>query len=194
MSIGLVALVLGLVIFLGAHSVRIVAEDWRGAQIARLGEKGWKGAYSVISLVGFVLVVWGFGQARQEPVVLWSTPLWTRHLAALLTLLAFVLIAAAEVPGNAIRASLKHPMVLGVKVWALAHLMANNTLADLILFGGFLIWSVFDFRSARRRPAGAAPQPVSAARTAVVVVAGVVAWAAFAGFGHQWLIGVRPFG
>jgi uncharacterized membrane protein len=194
MSIGLVALILGLAIFLGAHSVRVFAEGWRSAQIARLGEKGWKGAYSVVALAGFVMLVWGFGQARLEPVVLWSTPLWTRHLAALLTLVAFVLIAAAEVPGNAIKASLKHPMVLGVKVWALAHLLANNTLADVILFGAFLLWSVVDFRSARRRPAVAAPEPVSAARTALVVVAGGVAWAAFAGFGHQWLIGVRPFG
>jgi uncharacterized membrane protein len=193
MNIGWVALIAGLAIFLGAHSVRIFAEDWRTAQVARLGEKGWKGVYSLVSLIGLVLLIWGFGQARLEPVVLWSTPLWTRHLAALLTLLAFVLIAAAEVPGNAIRANLKHPMVLGVKVWALAHLLANNTLADLILFGAFLLWSVFDFRSARRRPADLGAEPVSAARTALVVVGGGLAWAAFAGFGHQWLIGVRPF-
>jgi uncharacterized membrane protein len=185
-------------VFLGAHSVRIVAEDWRNARIARLGEKGWKGAYTLVSLAGLALIVWGFGQARQQPVVLWATPLWTRHLAALLTLLAFILLAAAEVPGNAIKARLQHPMVLGVKVWALAHLLANNTLADLLLFGAFLVWALLDFRSARRRPPVAANSAskvaVSAGRTALVVVAGSVAWAVFAFWAHGVLIGVRPFG
>jgi uncharacterized membrane protein len=194
MNIGLLALALGLLIFLGAHSVRIFAEGWRNAQLARLGEKGWKGAYAVVSLVGLVLIVWGFGQARLEPVVLWTTPVWTRHLAALLTLVAFVLIASAELPGNAIKAKLQHPMILGVKVWALAHLMANNTLAHLLLFGAFLIWAVLDFRSARRRPSALPAVPVSAARTAAAVAAGVVTWALFAFWGHAWLIGVRPFG
>ena len=198
MSIGLLTLILGLMIFLGTHSVRIVAEDWRNAQIARLGEKGWKGAYTVVSLIGLALIVWGFGQARQQPVVLWATPLWTRHLAGLLTLLAFILLAAAEVPGNAIKARLQHPMVLGVKVWALAHLLANNSLADLLLFGAFLVWALLDFRSARRRPpvaANSAPKVVvSAGRTALAVVAGSVAWAVFAFWAHGVLIGVRPFG
>ena len=198
MSIGLAALILGLMIFLGTHSVRIVADDWRSAQRDRLGEKAWKGAYALASLVGLALIVWGFGQARLQPVVLWTTPLWTRHLAAPLTLVAFVLLAAAEVPGNAIKARLQHPMVLGVKVWAFAHLLANNTLADLLLFGAFLVWALLDFRSARRRPAAAATSApvvaVSAGRTALTVVAGCVVWAVFAFWAHGWLIGVRPFG
>ena len=189
-------LILGLVIFLGAHSVRIVAEDWRNGVRARIGEGAWKGAYSLVSLLGFGLIVWGYGAARQQPVVLWSSPLWTRHLAALLTLPAFVMLVAAYVPGNSIKARLKHPMVLSVKLWALAHLIANNTLADLLLFGGFLLWSVFAYRASRQRdralqlvyPAG------RTGPTAAAVVVGVAAWMGFAFWAHGALIGVRPFG
>ncbi len=190
------ALILGLVIFLGAHSVRIVAEPWRNAMRTKLGENGWKGLYSVVSLAGFVLLVWGYGQARLDPVPLWAPMLWARHLAALLTLVSFVLLAAAYVPGNGIKAKVHHPMVLGVKVWAFAHLLANHTLADLLLFGGFLVWAVLDFRSSRQRDraAGTVYPPGSAGKTVVTVVAGVAAWAVFAFWAHGALIGVRPFG
>lgn len=189
-------LLLGLVIFLGVHSVRIVAEGWRTRTVARLGEGPWKGLYSLVALAGFALIVWGYGQARQTPELLWASPVWARHLASLLTLAAFVLLAAAYVPGNQIKARLHHPMVLAVKIWALAHLLANNTLADLLLFGAFLAWAVLDFRAARARDraegriylAGHLP------RTLVTVVAGVGAWALFAFWAHQWLFGVRPFG
>ncbi len=133
------ALILGLVLFLGIHSARIVADGPRSAFIAKRGANAWKGLYTVLSLAGFALVVWGYGLARQQPTELWAAPpLWTRHVAALLTLIAFVLVTAAYVPGNGIKAKLHHPMTLGVKVWAFAHLIANNTLADLLLFGGFL--------------------------------------------------------
>ena len=189
-------LILGLVIFLGVQSVRIVAEDWRNAARARVGEGAWKGAYSLLSLLGFVLIVWGYGAARQQPVVLWYPPLWTRHLAALLTLPAFVMLVAAYVPGNSIKARLKHPMVLSVKVWALAHLIANNTLADLLLFGGFLLWSVFAYRTSRRRDRALqlVYPPGRTGPTWVAVVVGVAAWAGFAFWAHGALIGVRPFG
>ncbi len=187
-------LILGLLMFLGAHAVRIVADDWRTRQIARLGEGTWKGAYTVVSLIGFGLIVWGYGQARLEPVPLWTPWAGGRHLAALLTLVAFVLLAAAYVPGNAIKARLGHPMVLAVKVWALAHLLANHTLADLLLFGSFLVWAVLDFRSARRRTAPAATVPTSALRTALAVLIGLLAWAGFALWAHAAWIGVRPFG
>jgi uncharacterized membrane protein len=139
------ALILGLIVFLGAHSVRIFAEDWRGRQVARLGPQGWKGVYSLVSLAGFVLIVWGYGLARAEPLPLWSPPVWTRHLAALLTLPAFVLLAAAYVPGTRIKAAVSHPMVLGVNIWAFSHLIANGTLADALLFGAFLAWAAFAF-------------------------------------------------
>jgi len=189
-------LILGLVLFLGAHSVRIVGEDWRTSMRARIGEGPWKGGYTAVSLVGLALVVWGYGLARQAPVVLWATPLWTRHLAGLLTLVAFVMLAAAQVPGNAIKSRLRHPMVLGVKVWAFAHLLANNTVADLVLFGSFLVWAVLNFRSARARDraAGTVYPPGRAVPTVIAVVAGVGAWVAFALWLHLWLIGVRPFG
>jgi uncharacterized membrane protein len=189
-------LILGLVIFLGVHSVRIFADGWRTRTLARVGEPAWKGVYTVLSIVGFALIVWGYGAARQQPVVLWAAPVWTRHLAALLTLVAFVMLFAAYVPGNGIKARLKHPMVLGVKVWAGAHLLANNTLADLLLFGGFLVWAVLDFRSSRQRDRASQViyPPGRAGATAVTVVLAVVAWAVFAFWAHAALIGVRPFG
>ncbi|MFY9328122.1 MAG: NnrU family protein [Georgfuchsia sp.] len=189
-------LIIGLIIFLGAHSIRILADDWRSIMLARIGELGWKGLIAVVSLLGFGLIIWGFGMTRAEPVVLWQPPFWTRHLAALLTLPAFVLLVAAYVPGNRIKSVIGHPMVAGVKVWALAHLLANGRLADLLLFGSFLIWAAFSFRTARRRdratavtyPAG----PLS--RTIIVVVIGIAAWAIFVMKLHGLLIGVRPFG
>jgi uncharacterized membrane protein len=189
-------LILGLILFLGTHSVRVFADGWRTQMQGRLGEGGWKGAYSVLSLLGLVLIVLGYGAARENPTWLWVAPVWTRHLAALLTLLSFVLLAAAYAPGNAIKARLHHPMVLGVKVWAFAHLLANGTLADLLLFGGFLAWSVAAFAAARRRDraAGTVYAPGRAMPTVAAVVAGVVLWAVFAFWAHGALFGVKPFG
>lgn len=188
-------LILGLVIFLGTHSVRIFADDWRTAQRMRYGENAWKAIYSLVSIIGFVLIVWGFGMARHEPMVLWASPIAMRHIAALLTAIAFVLISAAYVPRNGIKAGLHHPMLLGVKLWAFAHLLANGSLADVILFGSFLIWAAFCFRAARQRdkaamtvyPAG------TATGTLTAVVVGLVVWALFAFWLHSLLIGVRPF-
>jgi uncharacterized membrane protein len=191
------ALVLGLVLFLGLHSTRIFAEGWRTQTMESFGEKEYKLLYSVLSIAGFALLVWGYGLARHDPVILWNQPpVWTRHLASLLTLAAFVLLVAAYVPGNAIKAKLRHPMILGVKVWALAHLVSNNTLADLVLFGSFLVWAVLDYRAARRRERTLATVidagPLS--RTILTVVVGVVAWAVFAMWAHRVLIGVSPLG
>ena len=189
-------LLLGLALFLGVHSTRIVADGWRTATIARVGEKPWKGIYSLLSIAGFVLLVIGYGAARQSPVVLYAPPVWTRHLAALLTIPAFVLLAAAYVPGNAIKRAVGHPMMAGVKVWALAHLLANGTLADVLLFGTFLSWAVLGFIAARRRDraAGTSYPAGPASRTAIAVVVGLVAWAVFAFALHRPLIGVAPFG
>ncbi len=189
-------LILGLVLFLGTHSVRIVAEGWRNATIARIGPNVWKGLLSVASLAGFVLIVWGYGLARQAPVALWTPPVAMRHVAALLTLVAFVMLFAAHVPRNAIKARLKHPMVLSVKVWAFAHLLANGTLADLLLFGSFLVWAVFDFRAARQRDraAGTVYPAGTLAGTLATVVVGVAVWALFAFWLHAAWIGVAPFG
>ena len=189
-------LILGLVLFFGVHSTRIVANDWRAATIARVGEKPWKAIYSLLSIAGFVLLVIGYGAARQSPVVVYVPPVWTRHLAALLTIPAFVLLVAAYVPGNAIKRAIGHPMVAGVKLWALAHLIANGTLADVLLFGGFLAWAALSFTAARRRDraAGTTYPAGPGSRTAITVVVGLVAWAVFAFALHRPLIGVAPFG
>ena len=188
-------LVLGLVLFLGAHSVRIFADNARTRAIARLGEMGWKGLYSVVSLIGFGLIIWGFAQARMQPVVLWSPPAMLKHLNSLFTLLAFVLLAAAYVPRNSIRARLHHPMILGVKLWAFGHLLATATLADLVLFGAFLLWAVLDFRAARQRDRalGTVYAPGATGPTVLAVVVGAAAWAAFAFWLHAAWIGVAPF-
>ena len=189
-------LLLGLVIFLGVHSVRIVADDWRTRTVARIGPQPWKGLYSVISVAGLGLIVWGFSLARQQPIQLWSPPLALRHLASLLTLGAFILLVAAYVPGNQIKARLHHPMVLGVKTWALAHLLANGNLAHVILFGSFLAWGVLDFMAARRRDRAAGTHyPTGTARaTGITVILGVAAWVVVALWLHGLLIGVRAVG
>jgi uncharacterized membrane protein len=188
-------LIAGLFLFLGVHSARIFAEGWRQRVIASRGPNAWKGVYSVASILGFVLIIVGFGQARQAPIVLWSPPHWTHHVAGLLTLAAFVLVVAAYVPGNAIKARLQDPMILGVKSWALGHLIANGTLADVVLFGSFLVWAVLDFRAARQRRAsgGAEPVTVRSGRTGVTVLIGIVAWIVFAFWLHARWIGVSPF-
>jgi uncharacterized membrane protein len=189
-------LILGLVLFLGAHSVRIFANDWRSRQVARLGEKGWKGLYTLVSIAGFALIIWGFGLARQQPVLLYVPPIWLRHLNALFTLIAFILVVAAYVPGNHFKAKLGHPMLAGVKTWAFGHLLATGMLHDVVLFGAFLLWAVVDFISARRRDraAGVSYPAGTAKGDLIVVVAGVVAWAVFAFWLHGWLIGVKPMG
>jgi uncharacterized membrane protein len=192
-------LLLGLVVFLGAHSVRIFAEGWRTAMIGRLGANGWKGLYSLASLAGLVLIVVGFGATRAQPALVWVPPVALRHVASLLNLVAFVMIVAAYVPGNAIKARLRHPMILGVKVWAFAHLISNQMLAEMILFGAFLVWALFDYRAARARDrvSGEAAPVDRAGRagpTVVTVVVGGLGWALFALWAHGLLIGVKPFG
>jgi len=192
----MILLLLGLVLFLGIHSVRIAADGPRARFIAGRGLPAWKGLCSVIAIAGLVLICIGFGQARQQPVLLWSPPRWTHDLAALLTLLAFVLLAAAQVPANGIKSRVKDPMILGVKSWAAGHLLANGTLADMVLFGSFLAWSVLGFRAARQRRRASAEAAIPAprrGRTAITVVAGGLAWMLFAFYLHLRLIGVAPF-
>lgn len=189
-------LIAGLLMFLGAHSVRVVADGWRSRMRQRWGATLWRAGFSMVSLAGLTLLVWGFGQARQAPVLLWAPPPGMRHLATLLTLPAFVLLAAAYVPGNRIKARVRHPMTLGVKFWALAHLLANGMLAHAVLFGSFLLWAVLVYSAARRRDAAQWPSRahVTKGATGIAVAIGVAAWVAFALWLHGLLIGVRPFG
>ncbi|MCE2971143.1 MAG: NnrU family protein [Burkholderiales bacterium] len=190
-------LILGLIVFLAAHSLRIFAPDWRAAQQARLGEMPFKGIVSLISVASFVAIVWGYGLARGEAanVVLYVPPLWTRHLASLLTLAAFVLLVAAYVPRNHIKQKFGHPMAASVKIWALAHLLANGRLADVLLFGAFLVWAILSFTAGRKRDraAGTVYPQGTLAMDAVTVVVGFAAWAAFAFYLHKAWIGVAPF-
>lgn len=189
-------LIVGLVVFLGVHSVRLFAADWRATQIERRGLLVWKGAYALLSLLGLVLIIWGYGQARLSPEWLWVPPVWTRHLAALLNIPAFILLAATYVPGTHIKARVGHPMLLGVKFWALAHLIANGALADLLLFGGFLAWAVVLYITSRRRDrlAGIRYPAVGVSRDIIAIVVGLVGFVVFALVLHGPLIGVRPFG
>lgn len=185
-------LILGLVLFLATHSIRIVAEDWRARQVARFGEHTWKGLYALVALAGFALMVWGYGLARAGSPMIWSPPLWMRHVTSLLMPVSFVLLAAAYVPGNRIKAAMGHPMVVGVKVWALAHLLSNGRAADVILFGAFLVWAVLDFRAARVRDrASGTRYPAGTLRGDLITVSiGLIATAVFVLFLHAWLIGV----
>ena len=195
MSMAYLYLVAGLLLFLGVHSTRVFADGWRKQTRESVGALPFKGIYSLLSIAGFVLLVWGYGMARHQPVVLWNPPVAMRHVAALLTLFSFVLLAATYVPGTQIKARLHHPMVLAVKVWALAHLLANGTLADVLLFGSFLVWAIVLFATSRRRDRR--EQTVyargSAGATGITVVVGVLAWVAFAFWLHRVLIGVSPF-
>ncbi len=185
-------LILGLVLFLGVHSVSIFALDWRNRQLAARGEAAWKGIYTVASLVGFALMVYGYGVARQTPIVLYSPPAFLRHVILLLMLPVFVLLFASNLPGR-IKTATKHPMLLATKLWALSHLLVNGTLGAVLLFGAFLAWAVIDRISVKRRPG---PQKVlGVARPMndlIALGAGLAAYAAFLLWGHYWLIGVSP--
>jgi uncharacterized membrane protein len=189
-------LIAGVLIFLGVHSLGVVAPEWRGRQVARMGEGPWKLAYSAVSLVGLFVVIWGYGAARGNPVVLWSAPAFARHLTALLTVIAFVLVAAAYVPGTRIKAALGHPMTVGIALWALGHLLANGRLNALILFGSFLAWAVIVYvvRRRRDREAGRTYPAGGLARDAIAAVIGVVVSVVFALYLHGPLTGIRPFG
>lgn len=186
-------LVVGLALFLGIHSVRIVAPAWRERMYARLGENGWKGLYSLVSLIGFVLIIWGYGLARLDPIVIYSPPVWMRHITLVLMMPVFVFLAAAYIPGR-IKTTLKHPMLVAVKLWAVAHLLANGTLADVVLFGAFLVWAVVDRISVKRRPQAADVPglPPAPANDVIALVVGATLYVVFLLFLHQWLFGVSP--
>jgi len=212
----MIELLIGLLLFLGTHSLRIVAEDWRVGLISRLGEKKFKGLVSVTSLIGFILIIHGYGVARLTPQILWVPPIATRHVAALLMLFAMIFLVASYIPGNHIKARLRHPMVISVKVWSVAHLLANGMAADVLLFGSFLLWAVFDFRAARQRdrmgaiqtsttidtaagsssvPASnVALKPATVRGTVMAIVLGTALWVGFVAYLHLKLFGVSPLG
>jgi uncharacterized membrane protein len=184
-------LIVGLVTFLGIHSVSIFAPAWRDSMVARIGALSWRGVYSVVSIVSFLVLVHGCGLARQEPVVIYQPPTWMRHVSMLLMLPAFVLLLAAYLPGR-IKAKVKHPMLAATKTWAVAHLLANGMLADVVLFGGFLLWAVLDRISVGRRPVvrktpGAPPGRFN---DAIAVIGGLALYGLFVVWAHGRLIGM----
>jgi len=187
-------LILGLVLFIGVHSARIVAEGPRQRFIEQRGTNAWKGLYSIASLLGLVLIVIGYGRAPE--VHLWVPPGVLRPIAWLLIAVAFVLVVAAYVPGNQLKARIGHPMVVGVKVWAFAHLLVNGTLAALVLFGAFLIWAVADFIASRKRDRreGVEYAAGTTGATLISVGIGLVGWVVFGMWLHKALFGVSPFG
>jgi uncharacterized membrane protein len=187
-------LVAGLLLFFAVHSVRIVGDNWRSAAIKRIGAGPWKGLYSLVSIAGFVLLVWGYSQARQQ-MPLWDPPAFMKHITGLLMLPVFPMFIASYVPQNGLRARLHHPQVLSIKLWAFAHLLSNGNLADVVLFGSFLLWAVLSYRAARQRDedVGTLYVPGTTKGTAITWVAGLVAYAVFVMGLHAWLIGVRPY-
>lgn len=187
-------LIAGLLLLLGVHSIRLFADDWRSRTLARIGRPVWITLHSLVSLLGLLLLTWGFAQVREQPLVLWSPPVATRHLATLLMLAAFVLWSAALVPGNHIKARLHHPLVLGVNIWALAHLLATATLAHAVLFGSLLVWGLLSFRAAQRRELNeATPYPTGRMLPTLATGAlGILGWLVFAHWLHGFLMGIRP--
>lgn len=185
-------LIAGLVLFLGVHSVAIFASDWRDRMLARMGEGPWKGLYSLISIVGFVLLIYGYGVARRDPVVLYSPPYGMHYVTAVLMLPVFPALIAAYFPGG-IKAALKHPMLVAVKLWAFSHLLSNGTLADVLLFGLFLAWAVADRVSMKWRPVRVIrTAPPRAVNDVIAVVAGLALYVAFLLWLHAKWFGVYP--
>lgn len=183
-------LLLGLVLFFGVHSVSIVNDSWRNRMAERMGEWQWKGVYALVAIAGFVLIVWGYGLARQDPIVLYSPPVLVYPVAMLLLVPVFPLLLAAYLPGR-IKTVVKHPMLVAIKLWAVAHLLVNGTLADVLLFGAFLVWAVFDRISLKRRTQRPVPDIASGpANDLIAIVGGLALYAVFIFGLHSWLVGV----
>jgi len=183
-------LLLGLVIFFGGHSVSIVNDPWRGRMVAKMGEWPWKGLYALASLIGFVLIVWGYALARHDPVVVYTPPGWLHPVAMVLLVPVFPLLLATYLPGR-IRAAAQHPMLVATKLWAVAHLLANGMLADVLLFGAFLVWAVLDRISMKHRTQRPVPSvPPSRVNDLIAVAGGLALYAAFVLWLHGWLIGI----
>jgi uncharacterized membrane protein len=188
-------MILGMVLFLGVHSLRMVAPGWREAAVSRLGQGGWKGLYSLLSLAGLALMIWGYQLAKAQPVLLWAPPTAMKHIATLGVLVAFVLLLAPYVPRNHVRRwAGGHPMFLGTAIWAASHLAASAWLHAMTLFAAFALWSVGGFMIARRRAAPADSAAPSVLSTVALVIVAGLAWFAFARYAHVWLMGVSPFG
>jgi uncharacterized membrane protein len=183
-------LVIGIVVFVGLHSISIVGEDLRNRIVARIGLVAWQVVYSILSLVGLVLIIRGYAAARADPVILYTPALWLRHSAMLLMMFVFPLLLATYLPGR-IKTAFKHPTLVAVKTWAVAHLLANGGLHDVILFGALLAWAVVDRISYRyRAPRTPREFPPSRWNDAITILGGLALYAVFLRGGHEWLTGM----
>ena len=192
---GLATMILGLAIFIGAH-VFITMRGERAAAITRLGEWPYKGLIALISLVGIILIGYGFGWYRAAGMInVWSPPAFTRHVTVALVWPAITFVVAAYSRGDIARV-LKHPMLVGVKLWALAHLISNGDLGSIILFGSILGWAVFDRITLKRRSDPGAPPIPYGGRTndIIAVVVGTLVYLALGFWFHPYVIGVPAFG
>lgn len=192
----MIFLVIGLLIFLGIHSASIFAAERRRGIIAAKGKMAWMFPYTVFSLIGLGLIIWGYGVARETPVIIYDTPLWTRHITLMLMLIASILFVMAPISGKIAKA-LKHPQLVAVKVWALAHLVSNGDLASIVLFGAFLAWAVIARISLKRRVAlglatNNAGGPVS--RDFAAIMVGLLIYVFMVLWAHAFLFGVSPIG
>jgi uncharacterized membrane protein len=184
-------LILGIIVFLGVHLLPTFP-DMRDRLISRLGENGYRAMFSTLSMLGFVLIVWGF--ARAPVIQVWSPPNWTRYVAMLLMVPVFILLVAAYVPGE-IKAKVEHPFLVAIKTWALAHLIANGDLAAIILFGSFLAYAVFDRITLKRRPETGlvtVAETGPARNDLIAVVGGLILYVVFLVWLHPLLIGTSP--
>ena len=190
----MLTLAAGLAVFLGTHLLT-TRRALRADLIARLGAQRFKGLYSLASLCGFALLVYGFGAYRSAGYVdIWTPPRALAHLAFLLNLPVFILLAAAYLPGGWIKAKTRHPMLLAIKCWALAHLLANGDLGSMLLFGSFLAWAAYARVSMRERGEDAAPSAAFGTTDAVAIAGGLAAYAVFALWLHPIAIGVAVSG
>ena len=192
---GLAVMILGLVLFLGVHSLT-TQRELRARLVNSAGEGGYKLGYALVSLAGLILIVWGFASYRSAGMIdIWHPPAAFKHITEALMLPAVILVVASYIRGR-IYTALKHPMLAGVKLWAAAHLLANGDLGSIILFGSFLGWAVFDRISLKHRAdAGAPPIPVGGIGNDLIAVAvGVVAYLALAFVFHPVVIGVPVVG
>ena len=183
-------LIIGLVLFFAIHSISIINVAWRDSIAQRLGVGPWRVLYSLMSLAGLVVLIWGYGIAGSDPVILYTSPDWLRHINFLLMLFVFPLFVATYLPGR-IKTVTKHPTFTGIKIWAFAHLLVNGTLADVLLFGCFLAWAVAGRISMKRREQRPlSGMPATAYNDLVAVVVGLGLYALFMLFLHRWLTGI----
>ncbi|MEL7430423.1 MAG: NnrU family protein [Pseudomonadota bacterium] len=182
-------LILGLVVFLGIHSTRVFAPAFRERMIAERGERTWKLLYAVFSIIGFVLLIYGYGAARLDNVFFYSAPTWFAHILILLMIPVMILLVASQLPAGRIKKAVKNPMLLATKIWAIGHMAVNGDLASWLLFGTFLAWAVIVLISTKKR-GQTFPQETSTMSDVLSVVVGLGAWFAFAFWLHEWLFGV----